>query len=199
MFHILIIYSLYNKEFIRYLISLDGEVVLANWGITVPERDFIYEYFSGYIYQKLELMYQNSFLRHNFEIKEDRFVVLCHLHNLNQDKIYKFMFVLLLNDSSWYISCVCFMSEYFLFVTSSLTPVYMEGWSFAICLTVFRATITRESDIGSLRPVGLIYSNLLSIDSWLNLIDPSTNIISSQNSEQGYRTKLKILLEGVFK
>ena len=60
MFHILIIYSLYNKEFIRYLISLDGEVVLANWGITVPERDFIYEYFSGYIYQKLELMYQKD-------------------------------------------------------------------------------------------------------------------------------------------
>ena len=36
------------------------------------------------------------------------------------------------------------------------------------------------------------------IDSQLNQIDPSTNIISPPNAEQGYRTKLEILLEGVF-
>ena len=40
--------------------------------------------------------------------------------------------------------------------------------------------------------------NLLSIDSWLNRIDPSTDIIFSPNAEQGYRTKFGILLEGVF-
>ena len=42
------------------------------------------------------------------------------------------------------------------------------------------------------------YRNLLSIDSQLNQIDPSTNIIFLTNVEQGYRTKLEILLEGVF-
>ena len=39
--------------------------------------------------------------------------------------------------------------------------------------------------------------NLLSIDSRLNQIDPSTNIFLP-NPEQGYRTKLEILLEEVF-
>ena len=39
--------------------------------------------------------------------------------------------------------------------------------------------------------------NLLSIDSSLNRIDPSTNI-SSPNPERAYRTKFEILLEGVF-
>ena len=39
--------------------------------------------------------------------------------------------------------------------------------------------------------------NLLSIDSGLNRIDPSTNI-SPPNPERGYRTKFGILLEGVF-
>ena len=39
--------------------------------------------------------------------------------------------------------------------------------------------------------------NLLSIDSRLNRIDPSTNIFP-QNPERGYRTKFKILLEEVF-
>ena len=41
--------------------------------------------------------------------------------------------------------------------------------------------------------------NLLSIDSQLNLIEPSTNIISPPNAERGYRTKIEILHEGVFK
>ena len=39
--------------------------------------------------------------------------------------------------------------------------------------------------------------NLLSIDSQLNRIDPSTNIFLP-NLEQGYRTKFEILLEEVF-
>ena len=39
--------------------------------------------------------------------------------------------------------------------------------------------------------------NLLSIDSRLNRIDPSTNILPP-NPEQGYRTKFEILLEEVF-
>ena len=40
-------------------------------------------------------------------------------------------------------------------------------------------------------------SNLLSIYSWLNLIDPNTNIFPP-NIEQRYRTKFEILLEEVF-
>ena len=40
--------------------------------------------------------------------------------------------------------------------------------------------------------------NTLSIDSWLNWIDLSKNIISPPNAEQGYRSKFKILLGGVF-
>ena len=40
--------------------------------------------------------------------------------------------------------------------------------------------------------------NLLSIDSRLNRIEPSTSIIFPPNVERGYRTKLQILLEGVF-
>ena len=40
--------------------------------------------------------------------------------------------------------------------------------------------------------------NLLSIDSQLNPINPSTNIISPPNAERGYRTKFEILIEGVF-
>ena len=39
--------------------------------------------------------------------------------------------------------------------------------------------------------------NLLSTDSRLNRIDPSTNIFPS-NPERGYRTKFEILLEEVF-
>ena len=39
----------------------------------------------------------------------------------------------------------------------------------------------------------------MSIDSRLNQIDPSTNIISPQNAERGYITKFEILIEGVFK
>ena len=41
--------------------------------------------------------------------------------------------------------------------------------------------------------------NLLSIDSQLNRIDPSTNVILPPNVERGYITKLEILLEGVFR
>ena len=39
--------------------------------------------------------------------------------------------------------------------------------------------------------------NLLSIDSRLNIIDPSTNIYPP-NPERGYITKFEILLKGVF-
>ena len=44
---------------------------------------------------------------------------------------------------------------------------------------------------------GILCRNLLSIDSRLNRIDPSTNIFPP-NPEQGYRTKFEILLEEVF-
>ena len=41
-FHISIFDSVYNKESIKYLVSLDGEVVLSNCCISGPERGFIY-------------------------------------------------------------------------------------------------------------------------------------------------------------
>ena len=41
MFHISIFDSFYNEKMIKYLGSLDGEVVLANCYISGPERDFI--------------------------------------------------------------------------------------------------------------------------------------------------------------
>ena len=41
-------------------------------------------------------------------------------------------------------------------------------------------------------------SNLLSIDFWLNRINPSTNITFLSNAERGYRTKFWIMLEEVF-
>ena len=41
MFHPLVFDSLQNKELIQNLISLDGEVVLTNSGITRPERYLI--------------------------------------------------------------------------------------------------------------------------------------------------------------
>ena len=44
---------------------------------------------------------------------------------------------------------------------------------------------------------GAVCRNLLSIDSRLNRIDPSTNIFPP-NPERGYRTKFEIILEEVF-
>ena len=46
--------------------------------------------------------------------------------------------------------------------------------------------------------VVVLFRNILSIDSQLNRIDRSTNIIFPPNAERGYRTKLEILLEVVF-
>ena len=40
--------------------------------------------------------------------------------------------------------------------------------------------------------------NLMSIDSWLNQIEPITNIIFLTNAERGYRKKFEILLGEVF-
>ena len=40
MFHLLIFDSFYNKEFIQYLVPLDGEVVLAYCSVLGPEIDF---------------------------------------------------------------------------------------------------------------------------------------------------------------
>ena len=47
------------------------------------------------------------------------------------------------------------------------------------------------------RVPGKICRNLLSIDSRLNRIDPSTNIFPP-NPDRGYRTKFEILLEELF-
>ena len=44
---------------------------------------------------------------------------------------------------------------------------------------------------------GELCRNLLSVDSRLNRIDPSTNLFPP-NPEWGYRTKFEILLEEVF-
>ena len=67
---------------------------------------------------------------------------------------------------------------------------------------------TREEIVARYNPWALLIfivrqvalcRNLLSIDYRLNQIDPHTNIIFLPNSEQGYRTKFEILLEGIFK
>ena len=42
------------------------------------------------------------------------------------------------------------------------------------------------------------FRNILSIDSRLNRINPSTNIIFPPNAERGYRTKFEIIIEVVF-
>ena len=114
------------------------------------------------ICQKLESMNQKicvgntRYFYFKNEGKEDTFIVLCQLHNINQEKIHKYMFILLLHDSNGYIFCGCFMSEFCLFFTISLTPEYLEAWYLTICFTICKATITRESDLGALRTTGLI-------------------------------------------
>ena len=80
MFHIFIFDSVYNKEFIQYLVSLDGDVVLANYGMPGPVRDIIYQVFFSFVCQKLELMYQKSCLRHNVKIKDNIFDKQLPLH-----------------------------------------------------------------------------------------------------------------------
>ena len=50
MFHLSIFDSQHNKSLIKYLISLDGEVVLTNCGIIGPERYFTYyDHFKVYL------------------------------------------------------------------------------------------------------------------------------------------------------
>ena len=134
MFHLLIFDSLYNKALIQYLISLYGQIVLSNGVMPGTEKYFIhYDFLNRYIIPKLELMYHKSCVGNtkcfyfDNEIKEYISVIICQLHNINNDKIQKVLFILLLHESSRYILCGCFMSAYCLFVTSSLTPVYLEG------------------------------------------------------------------------
>ena len=43
-----------------------------------------------------------------------------------------------------------------------------------------------------------VCGNLLSVDYWLNRIEPGTNNTFLPNAEQGYRTKFEILIGGVF-
>ena len=52
------------------------------------------------------------------------------------------------------------MSECCLFVIVSLNPAYLEGESLTICFTVYKVIITRESDLGALRPIWLFSINL---------------------------------------
>ena len=87
--------------------SLDGEFVLSNCCIYVPEIYFIYyDHFSRYISQLLNLTNQKicventRFFYFNDERKYYIFVIICQLHNINQDKIQKFMFIFLFHDLS---------------------------------------------------------------------------------------------------
>ena len=63
MFHLYIFDVFYNKKLIKYLLSLDGDVVLAYCSMPVPERDFMYEAFYKVHLSKLELMYHKSCVR----------------------------------------------------------------------------------------------------------------------------------------
>ena len=53
----------------------------------------------------------------NDKIKEDIFIILCQLHKRNQEKIHKFMFILLHHEFIWYMLCGYFMSSFWNFVT----------------------------------------------------------------------------------
>ena len=97
MFDLLIFDSLYSKELIKDLISLDGEVVLANNGITGPQR-FLFIKIFRYICQKLELMYQKSCLRNNDERRDNIFDIQFPFHKITHKNIQKYMFILLLYD-----------------------------------------------------------------------------------------------------
>ena len=54
--------------------------------------------FLRYISQNMELMYQNSFLRYNVEIKENIFDKKLPLHNQTHEEMQKYMFIFLLSD-----------------------------------------------------------------------------------------------------
>ena len=89
------------------MISLYGEVVLANLCISGPERDFIYyDSFWSYNCQWLDLMNQTSCVGNNIKIEEDVLVILFQIHNINQDKIQKYLFMFFLHEFSSYISFV---------------------------------------------------------------------------------------------
>ena len=60
------------------------------------------------------------------EKKKEILFIICQINNINQEIIQTFMFALLIIDFSLYLFYVCFMSVFCLFVTSSLTPEYME-------------------------------------------------------------------------
>ena len=62
---------------------------------------------------------------------------------------------------------------------------------------IFSACQYTSSECAIIQPRSMC-SNTLSIDSRLNRIDPSTNIIYPPNAEQGYKSKLGIILGGVF-
>ena len=117
------------------------------------------KFFLRYICQKLELMNQKSYvgntryLHFNNERKEDLFVVMCQLQNINQDKIQKCMFILLLHDSRWYIFVGILCQN---FVESSISGGLIPCNFFSFC----KAIITIELYLGSIRPIGLIYINL---------------------------------------
>ena len=68
----------------------------------------------------------------------------------------------------------------------------------AVILSSFISIVASRYDVAAsiLLPT-ILCRNLLSTDSRLNRIDPSTNIFPP-NPERGYRTKFEILLEEVF-
>ena len=79
-----------------------------------------------------------------------------------------------------------------------LLPIYSFSHISSVVLILF---YTHHPMVSFVVPIvlTLLCGNLLSIDSRLNRIDPSTNIIFPPNAERGYITKFEILLEGVFK
>ena len=74
---------------------------------------------------------------------------------MNQEKIHKFMFTLLLHELIWYIFCRCFISVFCLFVTTSLTPLYLE-----VIYNIYIISGGWDSALGALRPIGSIRHNL---------------------------------------
>ena len=131
---------------------------------------------------------QNNFYFKN-ERKEGIFVVLCQICNINQEKIQKYVLIMLLLDSSWYILCKV-LSQQFVnssqahwiqYIWKGLIPLnffyFLQGnnhkrvvlwgtkayWDnpYQLISAVWRPIISRESDQGAISPIEVITSHLL--------------------------------------
>ena len=86
------------------------KVVRNNCHTSIPEIDTIYKYhFINYICQLLNLIHHTSCVGNvrwfyfNEKLKEYKFAILCQIHNINKEKLRKFMLKSLCLYFNWYI------------------------------------------------------------------------------------------------